>query len=241
MKKFGADRFKILLEESSNRVEYQLNAILKKYDLRDDDQKVKYLQESAELICALPGSVRREVYSRRVAEQAKIDDVAMKLEVERARVRLEKRNKKKQESIDLAPARNLQPKSRKFHYDNMKSARAEEIVITLALRESALLDGIGSLTEEKFSSELLGKVFSQILRRHREGLDVTLGGLTGFEPEEMSHIAGLLRQQEGPINEQAFHDSIRLILDEKQAKTVSSDEELLARQQSLKQRKGIKA
>ena len=38
LKKFGADRFKLLLEESSNRIEYQLNAILKKYDLREDDQ-----------------------------------------------------------------------------------------------------------------------------------------------------------------------------------------------------------
>ena len=37
LKKFGADRFKLLLEESSNRVEYQLNAIRKKYDLREDD------------------------------------------------------------------------------------------------------------------------------------------------------------------------------------------------------------
>ena len=41
LKKFGADRFKMLLEESSNRVEYQLSAILKKYDIREDDQRVK--------------------------------------------------------------------------------------------------------------------------------------------------------------------------------------------------------
>ena len=34
LKKFGADKFKNLLEESANRVEYQLNAIRKKYDIR---------------------------------------------------------------------------------------------------------------------------------------------------------------------------------------------------------------
>ena len=111
----------------------------------------------------------------------------------------------------------------------------------MALREAALLDKVGILTADKFSSQLLGKAFGQILDRHRLGLDVSLGGLTGFEPEEMSHIAGLLRQQEGPINETAFHDSIRLILDESQSKRVSSDEDLLARQKSLQQRKGIKA
>ena len=84
LKKFGADRFRLLLEESSNRVEYQLNAILKKYDLSDDDQKVKYLQECAELICTLGSAVQREVYGGRVAETARISADAMKLEVERA-------------------------------------------------------------------------------------------------------------------------------------------------------------
>ena len=241
LKKFGSDRFKLLLEESSNRVEYQLNAILKKYDLRDDDQKVKYLQESAELICTLSSAVQREVYSGRVAEVAKISMDAMKMEVNRAFKRRIAREKKKQEKINLSPARNLQPKSNKFRYDNVKSARAEELVIAQALREPALLDKTGNLTEGKFSSPVLGKAFSQMCMRHSRGLDVSLNCLSDFEPEEMSHIAGLLRQQEGPVNEKAFLDSVAIILDEKQASMVSSDEDLLVRQQRLKESKGIKA
>ncbi len=35
LKKVGADRFKLLLDESANRVEYQLAAILRKYDLNE--------------------------------------------------------------------------------------------------------------------------------------------------------------------------------------------------------------
>ena len=240
LKKFGADRFKLLLEESSNRVEYQLNAILKKYDLRDDDQKVKYLQESAELICTLGSAVQREVYAGRVAEAAKISMDAMKLEVNRAFKRRIAREKKKQEKIDLSPARNLQPKSNKLRYDNVKSARAEEMVVIQALREPALLDKAGKLSQQMFSVPMLGNAFSQMCRRHAEGMDVSLGGLAGFEPEEMSHIAGLLRQQEGPVNEQAFLDSVKLILDENQSKAVSSDADLLKRQQRLKESKGIK-
>ena len=75
--KFGADRFKLLLEGSSNRVEYQLNAIALKYDLKQDDQKVKFLQESADLIATLGSAVQREVYGGRVAEKAKISPDAM--------------------------------------------------------------------------------------------------------------------------------------------------------------------
>ena len=241
LKKFGADRFRLLLEESSNRVEYQLNAILKKYDLRDDDQKVKYLQESAELICTLSSSVQREVYSGRVAETAKISMEAMKMEVGRAFKRRIAREKKKQEKIDLAPARNRQPQVGKIRYNNVKSAMAEEMVLALCLRESALLDHTANLQPEMFSSELLGKVFSQLTDRHRQGLEASFAGLTDFSSEEMSHIAGILQRQQGPVNEQALLDCIRTIQDENQSAKVNSDDDLLARRERMKQRKGIKA
>ena len=241
LKKFGADRFKLLLEESSNRVEYQLNAILKKYDLRDDDQKVKYLQESAELICTLSSSVQREVYSGRVAETAKISMEAMKLEVNRAFKRRIAREKKKQEKIDLAPAKNRQPQVGKIRYNNVKSAMAEEMVLALCLRESALLDHTVGLKPEMFSSDLLGKVFSQLQSRHRSGLEVSLGGLSDFTAEEMSHIAGILHRQNGPVNEQALQDCIRTIQDENQSTKVVTDDDLLERQKRMKQRKGINA
>ncbi len=241
LKKFGADRFKILLEESSNRVEYQLNAILKKYDLRDDDQKVKYLQESAELICTLSSSVQREVYSGRVAETAKISMEAMKMEVGRAFKRRIAREKKKQEKIDLAPARNRQPQVGIIRYNNVKSAMAEEMVLALCLRESALLDHTAGLKPEMFSSELLGKVFSQLDHRHKQGLEVSINGLTDFSAEEMSHIAGILQRQNGPVNEKALLDCIHTIQDEYQSGKVTTDEDLRQRQERMKQRKGIKA
>ncbi len=241
LKKFGADRFKLLLEESSNRVEYQLNAILRKYDLRDDEQKVKYLQESAELICTLSSSVQREVYSGRVAETAKVSMEAMKLEVDRAFKRRIAREKKKQEKIDLSPARNLQPKNNKIRYNNMKSAMAEEMLLALCLREPALMEQAKGLQEAQFSSELLGKAYGQLSARYREHLDVSLAGLTDFSGEEMSHIAGILQRQQGPVNERALQDCIRTIQDESQSAKAATDEELIAWQQKMKQRKGIKA
>ena len=238
--KFGADRFKLLLEGSSNRVEYQLNAIALKYDLKQDDQKVKFLQESADLIASLGSAVQREVYGGRVAEKAKISPDAMKLEIQRAWKRRERNQKKQQEKIDLSPARNLQPKSRNIRYDNMKSAMAEEGVIAIALREPALLDRTGNLTQEKFSSALLGRVFTQLKQRHDQGLEVALAVLEDLDQEEMSHMVGVLQRQQGPVNEQAFADCVATICAEHQAASVNSEDDLLALRSRLKERKGIK-
>ncbi len=240
LKKFGADRFKLLLQESANRVEYQLNAIRAKYDIREDNQKVKYLQESAELISSLSSSVQQEVYGHRVAEAAKISYDAMKLEIDKAYKRRVYRQKKRQESIDLAPAQALQPKSRSIRYDNMKSAMAEEKLLALAFRSPALLDHAGNLTQESFSSPLLGKVYAQLKDRHQQALEVSPAVLEGLTQEEMSHVAGILQRQQGPVSDQAFDDCMRIIRAEHQASNVTTEDDLLAYQNQLRERKGIK-
>ena len=241
LKKFGADRFKLLLEESSNRVEYQLNTIRRQFDLRQDDQKVKFLQQCADLISGLGSPVQQEVYGHRVAEEAKISYDAMKLEIDKANKRRAYRQKKRQEAVDLAPAKALQPKSKTIRYDNMKSAMAEEGVLALILREPALLDRSKGLTQEAFSSQLLGRVYSQLLSRFHNGQEVSLAVLEDLSSEEMSHVTGILHRNQGPVNEQAFDDCIRRILAEHEANSVSSEEDLLAFQNKLKERKGLKA
>ena len=238
--KFGADRFKLLLEGSANRVEYQLNAIALKYDTKQDDQKVKFLQESADLIASLSSAVQREVYAGRVAEKAKISLDAMKLEVDRAFKRRTGKEKKQQEKIDLSPARNLQPKSRNIRYDNMKSAMAEEGVIALVLRGPALLDQTGNLQDADFSSGLLGRVYKMLKQRHDQGLEVSLSVLEDLSQEEMSHMVGVLQRHDGPINEQAFADCVATIRAEHQASSVNSEDDLLAFRSRLQERKGMK-
>ena len=239
LKKFGADKFKLLLEESSNRVEYQLQAIRRKFDIREDDQRVKYIQEAAQLLCTL-SAVQREVYGGRVAESAGVSYETMKLEINKAAKRRFAREKKKQEQINLSPARNHQPKTRSIRYDNMKSAMAEEAVLALLLREPALLDRTSELTQESFSCPLLGRAYGQLMDRYRQGLEVSLGGLSDFTGEEISHLAGILQTREGPVSEEALSDCIRTIRGEQVKKQVSSDEDLLALRNKLKERKGMK-
>ena len=239
LKKFGADKFQLLLNDSSNRVEYQLNAIRKKYDLGLDDQRVKFIDEAAEFIGTLSNAVQREIYGRRVAEAAGISFDALKLEVNKAYKRRIAREKKKQERIDLAPAANLQPKSRNIRYDNVRSAMAEETVLSMVLKSAALLDQTVQLKPEHFSSELLGRVYGQFVERHRQGLEVNLSGLE-LSGDEMSHIAGIAQRQTGPVNERALEDCVRTILAEYRKRHMSSEDDLLALREKMKERKGIR-
>ena len=239
LKKFGADKFRLLLNDSSNRVEYQLNAIRKKYDLGLDDQRVKFIAEAADFISTLDSAVQREVYGHRVAEAAGISFDALKIEVNKAFKRRLAREKKKQERHDLAPAANLQPKSRKIRYDNVKSAVAEETVLAMVLKSAALLDQTVQLKPEHFSSELLGRVYGQFVQRHNQGLELNLSGLE-LNSDEMGHIAGIAQREIGPVNEQALADCVRTILAEHSKSGVSSADDLMAFRETMKNRKGIR-
>ena len=239
LKKFGADRFKLLLEGSSNRVEYQLGAIRRKYDLAEDEQRVKFISEVAEFLSTLSSAVQREVYGHRAAEDAKISYDAMKLEVNKAFKRRMARERKKQEKLDLAPAQALQPKSRTIRYNNMKSAMAEESVLAFTLKDPSLLDIAKDLRAEEFSSSLLGNVYAQLRRRHDQGLDVSLGVLEDLSGEEMSHITGICQRQTGPVNEHAFNDCVQTIRSEYRASKVTTEDDLLALRKAYQGRKGI--
>ena len=239
LKKFGADRFKLLLEGSANRVEYQLATIRSKYDLCEDDQRVKFIAEVAEFLSTLGSPVQREVYGHRAAEDAKISYDAMKLEVNKASERYKKRELKKQEKISLAPVQALQQKSRAIRYDNMKSAMAEETVLTMVLKDPALLDAARSLRVEEFSSPLLGKVYAQLRRRHEQGLEVSMAVLEDLSSEEMSHITGIYQRQTGPASEEALGDCIHIIQSEHRISKVSTEDDLLALRKALQEKKGI--
>ena len=238
--KFGADKFKLLLEDSSNRVEYQLKAIAGKYNLKIDEEKIQFIHESAELISTLGSAVQREIYGHRIAEAGGISFESMHLEIGKAYKRRIAREKKRQEKMNLAPVKTHQPESRSIRYDNMKSAMAEEGIIALVLKDPSLLSAAGALTGAQFSVPLLGRVYDQLIQRYQQGLEVSLGVLTDLTPEEMSHITGICQNKQINACETAFKDCLAIIHGVTQAKEIASDDDLLAFRDKLKERKGTK-
>jgi len=163
-----------------------------------------------------------------VAEEGKISFEAMQMEVNKSFKNRMRREKKAQEKIDLAPARNLQPKSRSIRYDDVKSARAEEGLIAMAMKEPALLDLAGGLKAEEFSVPLFANVYTQMQTRHLSGLGVSVASLEDLDTDQASHIARITQGQTGPVNEQAFRDYVDTIHARCRKRSVSSDADLLA-------------
>ena len=70
---------------------------------------------------------------------------------------------------------------------------------------------------------------------------MSIGVLAELSAEEMSHITAIVHRNQGPVSEQAFGDCVRTVGAEHQASGISTEEDLLAYQNKLRERKGMKA
>ncbi len=239
LKKYGADRFRLLLERSENHAEYRLQSLQNQYDLSLDEQRVAFLKEAAQMISTLPNAIEREIYGTRAAQAAKTTPEAVKIEVDKAYRRRLGREKRAKERMDLSPAVQRQPPERSMHYRNLHSAMAEEGLLRMLLGEPALFDEAAPLEEGSFSAPLLGRAFALLRERYRAGLQVSLAGLgEAFSPQELAYLTQVTQKKQELISQDAFQDYRRIILNEAAKAQVQSGEDLLALRDRLKQTKG---
>lgn len=239
VKKFGPAAFEKCLNGSAGQNDYRLDSLQSKHDLSSEEGRLAYLKEAVATIAALQSPIEREIYGNKAAAAAGISGTAMAQEVARYRKDRAWRARKVQAKKDLSPTVQLQPKSRQLRYENIRSARAEEGVIRLLLLDPSLLPETAGLDPSQFSSPLLAKLYVLLKQRHSQGLSLQLGTLSGsLDPEEMSHITGILAQPETRSNRsQALRDYLEIIETEAAKRGGAGLDPLLAARDKFREKK----
>lgn len=216
--KFGAAAFENLITRSESHIEYLLSDVASKYDLSSDESRVAFLKDASALIAELPGAVEREVYSMKAADMAKVSGDAVLAEVTRLRKRRLSDAKRRHEAESVRLEKACQPRSRSLRYENARSAVAEEGMIGLLCADPSLLSSIpDELSEEDFSSSVLGRCFGELRRQIQSGASPSLPLIAGqFTGEEMSLLAEIVSQPQDMTNaDKALKDYINKIATEK--------------------------
>ena len=239
LKKYGADRFKLLLNGSENQAEYRLRSLQMRFDLTNDEQKVEFAKQAAELISTFSTMVEREIYATRAAEMAGLTPEVMKMEINRAYRRRQAAEKKSREKKELEINTARQPRARELRYDNLRSATAEEGLLRMVLREPALFARTEELTAQSFSVPMFGVCFALLKQRWQEDLSVRPDVLSdALTPAEMAHLTSILQEPDCTVSEAAFDDYVRVILDEQRRASFSGETDLKAMQEQLRKKKG---
>ncbi len=238
IKNRGADAFENLLSGSETGTDFRMARLAAQFDLTNDAGRIEYARAAAEFLSTLPNAVEREVYTVRAAEAAGFTAEALRSEVSRAYARRGKAAKREQERRSLSPAAAAQPPERENRYTNVRSALAEEGVVRLLVQDDSLFGDVPPLTEEEFSSPLLGRLFTALWAQRARTGNVQPAALQGsFTPAEFSRLTALLQKPESMKNAaQALRDYIHVIHEEAQKR--SGEDPLLAATQKYKNKSG---
>ncbi|WP_300368895.1 DNA primase [uncultured Subdoligranulum sp.] len=102
IKKYGRERFEMLLNGTANPTEFQLKKVKAKYDLRSDDGRLSYIREAIDILTGHAVSpTARDVYAGRLAEETGVSKQAVLSQLDGA-LRAADRRSRRKEQKDLA-------------------------------------------------------------------------------------------------------------------------------------------
>lgn len=84
IKKFGKNRFEMLLNGSHNALEYKLGKLKDNYDLATDAGRVGYIQDAIRLLTGHITPTEREVYAGRLAQETNVSKASIQSQLDAA-------------------------------------------------------------------------------------------------------------------------------------------------------------
>ncbi len=229
IRKFGTDRFRLLLEQSGEAIEFLVNQCENGIDFDSSTDKAKYLDKVVSVLSDYQNTMLQEIYAGKAAEKCGIRTETI-MEQIRKNIRKNQRIEKKKETAAMIE-HTVHPDPKNPRMD-LRENRSEEILLCYLLAHPEDINWVSSeITPTHFTSELYQKVYNAFLENGKYTSLSTLGN--GLTTEEKGKITGnqAKRSEMPPITRNEAKDCIQALLQPKK-KTVETDADLLARVQA---------
>ncbi|MDP4152642.1 MAG: DNA primase [Bacillota bacterium] len=213
IKKFGADKFQMLINKSENHVEYRLSQLRAGFNLELPDDKVSYLKAAAEILADIQSSVERDVYAGKIAEELDVSRESILHEVKSIiKAKWGKKQKdglRKEEQRIHAYRDSVNPDKAA----NLKEAKAEEGIICTIFFNPDYVDNICKrLGDTPFVTPFNKKLFDTLCELVNNGIQPDTIVLSQyFTPPEMGRISGIIAQRDLVCGETLIEDYIDIL------------------------------
>lgn len=241
IKKFGALRFKQLLDKSGGAIEFELEKCRAGLDIETDEGRIEYLKRCVNVLADITSPIEREVYAGRLAEANRVNKEMIVQQVNGA---IKKRiNKSKSKEWTEIRTFQKQMRSNPDSYRKPKEYKAEIGIISYLAANPDEADYISSrIAPEQFATDLNKKIYAVMLEKikNSEFSDI-LSLQSEFTADEMGKITEIeVNSKDVNINKTAVDDFINILVssadNSADVKDMSNDE-FLKYIQSLKSKK----
>ena len=190
----GRARFEAMLEGASNKIEFALTQLRKKYNLVTTQGKSQFAAEAVKILYGA-SPVEQDLYLSRIAEELGIDKRSMQAQLdEYVRRESRKQNRQRYSKILDENMRSV----RKESFDNSTSTaslKAQERLISLLMAYSEFVYLCDGFDDKKLSDGFYRKAYNAVVNRIRNNMSLDLIVFNEeFSSDEMSRFSRIVDQ-----------------------------------------------
>ena len=244
IKKYGAQRFEMLLEGANSALDFQLLKLKSQYDIQNAEQRVEYLTKACDVLAGLTNPIQQDVYCTRLANETSTDKASIKLQIDRARTknRRKETKKKEQELLRSGVGRQIKVDYRQKG-NTMPKAYAQQQIISALVRDNSLYSMVSQqLKPENFTDSDMRAAYTAFSQLIEQNIAVDYPTLKYHMPEDSAQaLAGIIaRNNEIIITGKDVQMHIENLLTAKLSQSEASEktiDDLAQRIKSLKEKK----
>lgn len=215
IKKFGAGRFRLLLEEADDAVQYALERCKDGIDVTAVDGKVTMMQKAVSVLADIENDMQRSIYLSNLAKEQEIDPTILKEQVERE-IRIRRGREKKQTWRATVNQPLLQDSVNPIAPHHRRAGKAEELILCYLFRHpDAMRDVSAQIRPEQFVTDLYRRVYAKYLAEMPQLSQFTFSIFSGdFSADEMGRITGIAAHYaEIDISPSSVEDAVEVLLE----------------------------
>ena len=214
IKKYGAERFKALLDGVGNALDFRLKRLRDQYDLSQDAQRLEYVKDAVEMLAERSNPTEQEVYAGRIAEETNISKAAIMAQLGTAakKAGYKRRRAENMERLRSGEMNQINVPMNAGGSQALGIASAQQRLLAAMLREPSYIDmAQGEVSAEQFVLPVDKELFSALMQCRQRGMEISLSALRTCVSEEAMNELARLAAQYSDVN--CTPDDIRMYLD----------------------------
>lgn len=226
IRKFGATRFKLLLDNSGGAINFELARCREGLDLATEQGKFDFLRRTVQVLAGIRNEMEREVYLSRIAKEEEISPDVLHAQV-KAQLRKSYYTEKKQNWNAMMAKSSFRDELNPEAPQYQREAKAEEQILAYLFLHPDLLPEVEKrLKPEHFFTSLHRKIYEVFCERMPETDTFSVSIFRdACSDAEMGRITGIMaRNAEVALTADTLNDCIRLLLQAKEHEKINADQ-----------------
>lgn len=223
IQKYGRERFAMLLDGSSNALEFELSKIRSRFDISTADGKVNFLKEACKLFAGIRNPVEREVYLTQIANELEIAPQAIHAQIKSLDKQALSRDRSRQRrDTDLYIGRMAAAKDDIQRKVNLRYAMAEEGILYCLMKNPDFWKIVSArISEQDFVTDVNREIYRSMGQILEEGKPPEMMELSAvLSPSQMGRVSAILAGAPSQrCDEEGLNDYLRILLEHKNEKT----------------------